>query len=309
MSATPSQAATNHNQLAADLPVRLYTAMRTMRLYPPTNPQVLRNITTAYQAYKALAEGNTGDNVVIALSEQKIIVNDEHLTEKDHALPQIKGLIEFFDKLQLHSISFDSTFNEDDCRTFINLLAEIFAQKEVKQPLAELLSEANLTTVRVDAKRYVIVGESEQVVREDEIGFGSGVNISEDEMANYILGHTGVGLSLTANLPPHLGPLLEVFTEALQEHDNPEQLTSAFLNALSGGNGERSEGQGNEQRANDISTAVDTLAKISSDQLSQLIGLLPKTSSSNALLDATIENMDSGQLRDNKEAYQLFQGR
>ena len=292
MNTTSSSPAHELNEHAAEFPIRLYTALRTVRLYPPTNPQVIQNTAAAHQAYKTLLDSSAQDDVTIALSEQKIIINGHHLSEKEQARPQIVGLTTFLQQLKLHSLSFKKTFTQEDCSRFISTLATLFGKKEIDKSLSDLLEAANITSVTTDSKRYVVVHEGEQVVSQDQIGFGSGVGISDEEMASFILGQTGVSTPFADSLPKELEPIITIFSEALQGHENPAQLTSAFFNAL------HEQPEDNSQHLDDVEASANTIANLAPDKLSKLLALLPQTESSNEVLNATIDNLQPKQLND-----------
>ena len=138
----PPSTAPDRSSLLLDFPVRLYTAIRTIRLYPASNPQVQRSNDFVLKAFRALLENEADDSVNLALSEGKIIVCGEHLPEKDQTRPQIQGLITLFSRLRIHSFTFHPTFSFDECATFIHTLSVLLGEKEMTEPMSALLDKA-----------------------------------------------------------------------------------------------------------------------------------------------------------------------
>lgn len=178
-------------------------ALRTMLLYPASTPQVHRSNDFVLKAFQALLK-NGGDSVNIALSDQKILVCGEHLSDKDQTRPQIQGLIALLGRLRIHSFTFLPTFSLEDCVKFIQTLADLLENKELTEPMSALLERAGIGSISVDTKRYAAVHQGEQVVREELIG--SGLCISDEELANFVLGKSGTN-----------GPLQAVSLELIKE--------------------------------------------------------------------------------------------
>ncbi len=188
------------SQAFTELPVRLYSALRTIRIYPPSNPQVTKTTEKVIAILGQLLE-REGTEITLASSEQKILVNGNPLPEKDQQRPQIQGLIELLSTLQIHALTFQNDFTASDCIRFLELLSAAGGNMQPGQPIKELLQEAELNSVSVDEKRYVAVHEGEQVVTEDQIGPGGGLQIDDGDPAGFILGKTsgdGAGLSTAA---------------------------------------------------------------------------------------------------------------
>ena len=173
-----------------ELPVRLYSALRTIRIYPPTNPQVTKNTDHILAILDQLLEQEDAD-ITIGFSEQKILVNGNPLSEKDQQRPQVQGLSELFSILQVHTLTFHKGFTAADCVHFLELLSTATGSMAPEQPIKQLLQEAGIHSVSVDAKRYVAVHEVEQVGPGDQIGSGRGMKISEEDLTEFILSKAG----------------------------------------------------------------------------------------------------------------------
>lgn len=153
-------------QSITELPVRLYSALRTIRIYPLSNPQVTKSTDQFLILLNALQEK---DDITIGFSEQKILVNGTALSEKDQERPQVQGLAKLLSNLQLHTLTFHQGFTTQECVHFLELLSLATGSMGSRQPLQELLEKAEIQSVSVDEKRYVAVHKGDQVFSEGQI--------------------------------------------------------------------------------------------------------------------------------------------
>lgn len=143
--------------LLADVPLRLFTAIRAHRFYPAANPQVRLSRELLLSAIAELRKLKGDADVEVALAENTILICGERLSEKESGRRQIQGLSHFFTQFNIHSFIFHSSFNEDDCEIFLHLLADLMGRRETAVPVADLVEQARLASVSVDTKRYVEV--------------------------------------------------------------------------------------------------------------------------------------------------------
>ena len=293
MNSHPSSTSSQSNALFLAFPLQLFTAMRTMRLYPPANPQVLRNNKSAFLSLRELLEQSESNTVTLSLSEQKILVNGEQLSEKDQARPQITGLRDFINRINIHSLSFSEAFHEEDCSTFVEVFAELLGKKDFDTSIEDLIAQNSISGVQIDEKKYVVVHKGEQVVKEDELGMlGRGMPVSEEDMINYVLSHGKEEADLHG-LPPKIAEsILKKLAETTKQYDTPEEMNAAvhdFLNGI----GQEKDGT---IRAGQIETTAATIAGLDSPALSRFISSLPDTSLSDDMLHATIGHLTPVQL-------------
>ena len=143
--------------LLADVPHRLFTAIRSRRFYPPANPQVRLSRELLLSSIAEVRKLKASQDVEVALAENAILVCGTRLTDRESGRQQIQGLVNFFTQFNIHSFIFHSTFNETDCEVLLHLLADLTGRRELAVPVAELVEQARLDSVSVDTKRYVEV--------------------------------------------------------------------------------------------------------------------------------------------------------
>ncbi|PIE58705.1 MAG: hypothetical protein CSA33_02055 [Desulfobulbus propionicus] len=294
MNSQPSAASSDNIAALVAFPQLLFSAMRSMRLYPTSNPQVIRNNQAAYTAFSQLLQQSTGKTVTLSLSDQIILVNGEPLPEKEQNLPQITGLIKFFNRLGVYSLTFTEEFTEQQCVAFITILSELLGQQNLDQPLERILMESTVSTVQVDTKIYVVLHQDEQVVKEDQVGLfnDDAMPVSEEELINYVLTQGKDHANLYGLAPERAESFLERLAEAAKEHNSPEKLYKAvfaFLESL----GKDRDSLVHEQQLN---TAASTIAGFDPSTLARFFSALPETKISDDILKTTIEKLPPLQL-------------
>jgi len=281
--------ALERSNLLLEFPVRLYTALRTMRLYPAANPQVQRSNEFVLKAFKALLESEADDSVTIAFSDGRILVCGEHLSDKDLSRPQIQGLITLFERLRIHSFTFHPHFSDADCSAFIHTLSTLLGEKEMTEPISTLLDKAGIASVTADVKRYVAIREGEQVVRDELIG--SGLTISDEELANFVLGKSEVNPAQGVS-PELVQELINRLPAAGVAHQHPEEVTKGvidFLHTLS-------KETDFKKHSDEIEQSARALSGLDPSLLANLVATLPPTPDADAMLGSTLHQLSPQQL-------------
>ena len=281
LSGSPSP---DRNSLLLDFPVRLYTALRTIRLYPASNPQVQRSNDFVVKACTALLAASEENAVNLAISDGKILVCGERLPDKDHARPQIQGLITLLNRLKIHSFTFRPSFSFEECLRFTAALSALLGEKELTAPVASLLEQAGITSVSVDSKRYVAIHDGEQVVRDELIG--SGLNISDEELANFVLGKTGVD-PLSSVSPELVQDLISRLPAANGDRRAPEEVTRAVVDFLR----ELSQETDAHKQRQELEQSAAALSGLDPALLAKLVAALPASPDADAMLGSALHQL------------------
>ncbi|MGI6657293.1 MAG: cyclic nucleotide-binding domain-containing protein [Desulfobulbus sp.] len=264
-SSLPSPALQTASHL--DFPMRFYTALRTSRLYPVTNPQVARNNRLVMQSIASLRliHGDRPISLAVA-TDQTLLVCGHQLSEKDQLRPQIQGLVALFNRLTLYSLAFTASFSPEDCTTLIQILSPFLDQSHPPSPIGDLLSQAGLQSIQTDTKRYVAVSEGDQLLAGDLI---AGADPLQQADTSTLSGtNTGAFASDIPNAEEIVDMALDFLLELAQE-ENPEQ------------------------RAAKIDTAALAFADIDLFRLACLLTDLPESSEADQLLQAVLRQVDS----------------
>ncbi len=171
--------------------MQLHAAVRNVQLYPAANPQVDRAVDSAYSSLKKLL-ALQDDGVVIAESNQKLLINGQALQDKDLHRPQVVGIIEFITGFEVHSITFLPTINRHDFKQFIELFSETSTQLNLDNNLKELIAEKKIKHISVDTRRYVAIHDGQEVVNGNDRALHE-LSVSDDELALFVSSAGGTG--------------------------------------------------------------------------------------------------------------------
>ncbi len=285
------------HKLYTELPVRLYSALRTTRIYPPSNPQVKKSTDYIIDALREIFAREKKD-LTIGSSEQKILINGKPLSEKDQQRPQITGLVELFETLQIHTLTFYPTFSSSDCSKLLEVLAAASGQFGPEEPIRKLLRKAGLKSVNVDEKRYVAIHKGEQVAPEGRVlPQGSFLQVSDAELIQYVLAESGGNEpSITDLSTEDLQRLFTVVgrsTHPAVNTDIPD--SSETLKTLIKRLDDKTTGNKKDAILERSATA---LAGLNSDLLTRLLAALPKVDTSRTLLEKTVEHLETNRLEE-----------
>ena len=287
LSSTPP--ASKRNDLLVDLPIRLHSALRTIRLYPPTNPQVQRSNDAVCSAVHALMTAYPGSSVTIAFTNSKVFVCGERLPEKDQARPQLQGLVIMSNRCNLRSFTFRSTFSPEQCTAFIQTISAFLGDLEIEESVAMLLDKAGVTSVAVDLKRYVTIHADEQIVPQKALN--PDLDLIDEKLANFVFD--------TINQDS----ILRVSTQWIQDVINLLPSSDAqdqHLDEVTKGVSELLRKlvleTGHNRQTTEIEQAVKTLSRLNPRILSRLVAALPPTPEADAVLRLILRQMTEQQL-------------
>ncbi len=272
-----------------EFPLRLFTALRTIRLYPAANPQVQRTNEMVVQSFRALLESSDEDLIVLGISDRKLMVCGEPLGDKDQEKPQIQGLRDIFSRAKMHSLSFSPAFSFEECIGLTQTLSPLLEKKDINEPVAAMLDKAGILTVTADAQRYVAIHDGEQVVREELLG--SGLNISDEELANFVLGgENSAAQGVSKELIEELINRLPASGTPSSGSQTPEELTDTVIALLKDLNLARSTSKG-AAAVPGSNREASLLDKLDPQLLAKLIANLPDTPESDAVLTEAIDEL------------------
>lgn len=274
--------------LLIDLPSKLNTALRTIRLYPPTNPQVQRNINQVLEAIQALLKESDKKSTDVAVSENKLLVDGEQLPEKEQGRPQIQSFITALNTVNVHSLTFHDTITAQDCSHFIQTLSQLNSAKEPTESIAALLEQAGVQSIAVDMKRYVAFYEGEQPPsQEGNKGELAPHQLLNPELVTSLLGE-GVVEKLASFTPSLVQEMLHALPQALLTHANPQNLEQVVNQAIQQMTSERMR---DVIQAGDIGNTSMALAGMHPTVMARLMDDLPDTDIADEMLLSTLQQM------------------
>ena len=253
------------NALLLAFPVRLYTALRTVRLDPAATPRTLHSIDLLEQTFRSVLAAVGEDRVELAVVEQHLLVCSEQLSDRDQARPQIQGLITLFLHLQVHGLTLHTALTRADFTRFALLLASLPEGRVPPEPLPVLVDRAGLHSIVVASRRCAAPGEDEPVVR------------------------TVPAATRTAELADDpAGRLLAAAAQARSDEELAA-VTTALLTRLAGS-------MDPDRQPGDQQVLARALTGLEPGLLVRLLCRLPQTPPAGQLLDAVLEALPPEQL-------------
>jgi HEAT repeat protein len=144
----------------------LYTATKTVHIYPTENPSVVRMIE---QAHDAVCEQiPVGGALDMSYMEEKLIINGGMLDDFMQKRGIIRNFHELMKQRRISSITFWDGVTKDELRCFLVLLgtkAATFASKEEEHDkLESQMEEEGISRIEVDEQIFVAISKREKVV-------------------------------------------------------------------------------------------------------------------------------------------------
>jgi hypothetical protein len=144
-----------------DLLPLLNTAIKNVRLYPPSSATVSGAVNRLYLALTNLLSEE--DHIFFTESEKSLLICGRSLAQKDQeGLPAV-SLLNILLGFGLRSLSFRRGLEKDELGFFISLLARTPESVDGEGGFARLLSEHHIIHAAVDEKVYMAVDKGQQL--------------------------------------------------------------------------------------------------------------------------------------------------
>jgi len=276
------------SRLLFDFPIKLYTALQAIRLYPIASTQVRRCNDLLFRAFQSLQTTNPGDGAVtLAYANGKIFVCGEQLLQKEQARPQIQSLIALFSRFDLHSFTFSPSFSPPQCAAFIQTASVLLEDRELPESVATLLDKAGITTVSTDSKRYVAIPGG---IQDDALH--SELDISDEELVDLILGKA-TQKTIPEGSTELVQELINLLPPPDSPHQNPEEVTAAVVNFLH----MLTEGPDRHSLAStEVEQLSQALSGLDPDLFARLVVALPPTPDADSILRPALHQLTSRQM-------------
>jgi len=142
----------------------LYTATRSVLIYPPENPTITNMLEAAYQTVINLVPDE--GSLDLSIMKDNLVVNGEILDDALQKRRIVQNFVELIEAKKLSSITFWSGLTEDELRKFLTLLASRSPTKDHDEvsDIYEELREEEIQHIEVDEQVYVAISRREKVV-------------------------------------------------------------------------------------------------------------------------------------------------
>lgn len=173
---------TDIRQKALDALVILNTAIKNVRLYPPSSATIISTIERLNQAFQEMLA--LENPVIFAESEKIILICGNPLNQKDQEKIQVAALLNVLLGFGLKSISFEKGLEKAELASFTEILSRKPDSIKSEGGLPRALAENNITHIYPDQKVYMAVHKDRKAM--------PALNISNDLFAKFFMStHTG----------------------------------------------------------------------------------------------------------------------
>jgi len=168
---------TDIRQKALDALVIMNTAIKNVRLYPPTSATIISTIERLHQAFQEmLARENP---IVFAESEKSILICGNPLNQKDQEKIQVAALLNILLSFSLKSISFDKGMEKAELSAFTEILSRKPDVIKSEGGLPNVLAKNNITHIYLDQKVYVAMDKDHKII--------SSLDINDEQIAEFFI--------------------------------------------------------------------------------------------------------------------------
>ena len=265
---------TDIKQKSLDALVIMNTAIKNVRLYPPTSASIVSAIERLHQAFgEMLAQENP---IVFAESEKSILICGNPLNQKEQDKLQVVALLNILLSFGLRSISFDKGLEKAELSAFTEILSRKPDVIKNEGGLTEVLAQNKITHIYLDQKVYVAMDKDHKII--------SSLDINDEQIARFFMS---------------THPELAGDPQKLQEMaKDPEWLSQAFqagLAQLMSQKGTLSDIQITESLASMIGLldkVAGSLEQEDKENISKSIGEAIVTADPDMALELTSQNME-----------------
>lgn len=134
-------------------------AVTNMRLYPPASAIITNAINKAYNSVSsALIQTPT---LLIAESDNNILISGQALSHKHQLLPQISTLREIMSSLRVKSIILKKEMDRNEFKTFLTIMSMTAEDVELEGGIQKITLNASFENISLTPKIYVAVDQGE----------------------------------------------------------------------------------------------------------------------------------------------------
>ncbi|MEI6609944.1 MAG: HEAT repeat domain-containing protein [Deltaproteobacteria bacterium] len=188
--------------------VIMNTAIKNVRLYPPTSATIVSAIDRLHQAFEEMLEQE--NPIVFSESEKSILVCGKPLKQKDQEKVQVVALLGILLSFGLKSLSFGKGMEKAELSAFTEIISRKPDVIKSEGGLSQILANNNVTHIYLDQKVYVAMDKDHQII--------SSLDITDDQITNFFIS---------------AHPELAADPQKLQEKiKDPELLSQAFQAGL-----------------------------------------------------------------------------
>ena len=165
---------TDINEKSLQALVIMNTAIKNVRLYPPTSATIVSAIERLHQAFTEMLMQE--DQIVFAESDKNILICGTPYDQKDQEKIQVAALLTILLDFGLKSISFGQGLEKEELSAFTEILSRKPEVIRNEGGLPFVFEKNNITHIYLDQKVYVAMDKDKKVL-----------DISDEQIANFFV--------------------------------------------------------------------------------------------------------------------------
>ena len=194
---------------ALDALIIMNTAIKNVRLYPPTSATITNTIEKLHLILLDIFEQEAP--IIFAESEKNVLICGKPLEQKDQEKSQVTALLNILLNFGIRSISFDKGLEKAELSAFMELLSKKPEVVKNEGDLPKIMAEKNILHIYLDQKVYVSIDKDREII--------SSLDGKDYQITQFLM-----------NTHPELATNPQKLQEMMK---NPECLLQAFQDSLS----------------------------------------------------------------------------
>jgi len=162
---------------ALDALIIMNTAIKNVRLYPPTSATIANTIEKLHLIFLELLEQEAP--IIFAESEKNILICGKLLEQKDQERSPVTALLNILLNFGIRSISFDRGLEKEELRAFMELLSKKPDVVRNEGDLPKIIAGKNIRHIYLDQKVYVSMDKDQEII--------SSLDIKDDEITQFLM--------------------------------------------------------------------------------------------------------------------------
>ena len=156
--------------------ITMNTAAINLRLYPPTNPMIIKSLDRLHETFLTLFE--EGDSVIFAEAERNLLVSGEPLGQKNLGRPQVAIFLMLMINWGIKSLTFVKGLEKNELILFLEAMSKKPDELKTKGGLAQIISEGKMPHILFNQKIYIAKDQDQQIV--------ASLEIKDEDIVKYI---------------------------------------------------------------------------------------------------------------------------
>jgi len=266
---------------ALDALIAMNTAIKNVRLYPPTSATITSTIEKLHHIFLNILEQEAP--IVFSESEKNVLICGKPLEQKDQEKAPVTAFLNILLNFGIRSISFDKGLEKTELSVFLELLSKRPEVLRMEGDLPKIIAGKKILHIYLDQKVYVSMEKDQEII--------STLDMTDDQIAQFLM-----------SAHPELAADSQKLQEIFKDKD-PESILQTFqagLSQLAAQKGTLSGSQLSEKLQNMLGLldkVTATLDQKDQDNISQHVGeTIVASDITQELTDQTMEQLFGGVL-------------